>query len=534
MKLEIGTVSFLAAMAFATEAGAGIPAWCNGLGDTRINASGTIKNTLEDEDPRNALSNLVARICRPEPDDKEHVDEFEAARKKWSARLDLTDADWADVAEYATLGVRVGGEVDLLVRPGEDASQARRHAWSSFDALDQWAWIARDMGESGSLTLDHNYLVDALGAKLTEVGRLAYIRGCIQSRNPVQWAMCQGDIDRLDVKKLAAELRANKDYGGHEKTRVPIAVDDHKRLLVEHAAKVKKLIASDAGYAKMFEAAQATRKEWEGRYQTDAASIDLAAQMDDARATHSRKAFAGCEDKTWAAWKTAVATVPAKKYEGMHEDRANGKAFIDTAIAPITTNPKTYLASIALVTCMTVGQEQAKPDVLIRMLGKELQYWPGFRGPRTATESAILTAGITLDDREAKIEYPVQSRPFGRHDVDLSGGGEGVIAKLKPSGKTVTVEFKKQMVKQVQCAETKRTNRVTQILSNGTLIYELICLRNETVTVNKASDPVTVNARYLEGVQPGMHVLVTEDVATAVWAKPGAATPTMVFGVPLK
>ena len=109
-----------------------------------------------------------------------------------------------------------------------------------------------------------------------------------------------------------------------------------------------------------------------------------------------------------------------------------------------------------------------------------------------------------------------------------------MIAKLKPSGKTVTVEFKKQMVKQVQCAETKRTNRVTQILGNGTLIYELICLRNETVTVNKASDPVTVNARYLEGVQPGMYVSVTEDVAVAVWAKPGAATPTMVFGVPLK
>ena len=170
--------------------------------------------------PLNALANLVARICRPDPDDKEHVDELEAARKKWSARLDLTDADWVDVAEYATLGMGVGDDVDLAVRRGEDSRQAYRRAWSSFDALDQWAMVIRATGASGYLTGDRNYLVDAFGAKLTEVGRLAYIAGCIQSRGPVQWAMCQGDIDRLDVKKLAAELRANKDYGGHEKMKV--------------------------------------------------------------------------------------------------------------------------------------------------------------------------------------------------------------------------------------------------------------------------------------------------------------------------
>ena len=247
--------------------------------------------------------------------------------------------------------------------------------------------------------------------------------------------------------------------------------------------------------------------------------IDIAAQMDDARATESRKAFAGCEDKTWAAWKSAMATVPAKKYEGMHDDREHNKSFLDTAITPITTNPSTYLASIALVTCMTVGQDKPSPTSSSACWGKSSSTGRDSGAPAPPSSRRILTAGVTLDDREAKIEYPIQRRPFGRHDVNLSGGGEGVIAKLKPSGKTVTVEFKKQMVKQVQCAETKRTNRVTQILSNGTLIYELICLRNETVTVNKASDPVTVNARYLEGVQPGMHVLVIEDVATAVWAE---------------
>jgi hypothetical protein len=109
-----------------------------------------------------------------------------------------------------------------------------------------------------------------------------------------------------------------------------------------------------------------------------------------------------------------------------------------------------------------------------------------------------------------------------------------VVASLKPAGKTTTVSFKAQMVRQVQCAETRQTHKVVQILPSGQLVYEVICLRNETVTVNKASDPQPVNPRYLEGVKPGMYVEFTEDVVTAAWAKPGAAIPTMVFGVPVK
>jgi len=32
--------------------------------------------------------------------------------------------------------------------------------------------------------------------------------------------------------------------------------------------------------------------------------------------------------------------------------------------------------------------------------------WPGFRGPRTAGLTAMLTSGVTLDDRDAKIDCP--------------------------------------------------------------------------------------------------------------------------------
>lgn len=516
------------------------PGWCSAVGQGRLDSGGSLKDAIDGDDPRNALRDLVARTCKPDAESKEHMGDLDAARKKWSARLDLTEEDWADVADYATLGQgeRMNGKVRVNTNGQEmGIGDTLKRPWSSFDPIDQFAMLSAEAGASGDLALDFNYLADALGDKLSETGRLAYVMRCIKSsRNEsVQWAMCQADVDKLDPKKIGAELRANKVYSGADKIRVRVELDEMKPVLTSHAARVKKLIASDPGYAKLFEVAAATAKEWEGRGKSDAALLALVAEMDDARATKSRKAFTGCEDKTWAAWKTAMATVPAKKFEGMRDDRENGKSFVDTAMGPIVNNPSVFLASVAMLTCMTVGQERnAHHDILIRLLGDAMQRWPGYRGPRTATQTAIMTAGIELDDRDAKLEYPNVFRPFDGGGGSRSGGGSGVIGALKPAGKTTTVEFKKQMVKQVQCAQARQTNRITQIRPDGSLIYESICVRNETVTVDKSDRPQNVNPRYLEGVKPGMFISIIEDVAIAAWAKPGTAAPSMVFGVALK
>lgn len=514
------------------------PTWCNGIAKNSIDEHADLKRLQEDDDGRFVLAALVSATCTPDSDQQKQQAEIAAVRARWSQRLDMSDADWADAAAYATLD-RGAASSDVHINSGGrelGIGEPLKRAWTSFDAIDQYVMLTAGSFASNDPAKDHAYFADALGGKLTALGRAGFVRECLEGsrEKPVEWAICAPDVAQLDWKKIADELRADKAYAGGDKMKIRLALAALKTKLPEHDKKVKSLVARDPGYAKLFEVAAKARKEWEGGM-VDPSFVELATAMDDARALSSRRAFAGCEDKTWAAWKRAVGAIPAKKYEGVRDDRENGKGFLDGAMAPIINSPNAYVASVAYTLCMGSGQEgAAEPDVLVRSLVDALTRWPGFRGPRTAAHTAVLTAGIELDDRDAKLDYPDVERSFGRGGGSHDGGGIGVIGAIKPAGKTMTVTFRKQMVKQQQCANMKYTHRITQILNDGSLVYEHYCTKWQSVTVDKSDPPQTVNAKYMERVKPGMFFSNIEDVVLAVWAKPDAAAPSMVFGVALK
>ena len=513
---------------------AAAPGWCAAVQGRRIEWP-DVDSAITGTDPRDAIKDVVGAICGGSNDALAKMSELLAARTRWMTRLELTDADWLDAVDYATLGQgeRMAGE--LALRAEGDGDPARR-AWSTLDPIDQYALLTRAIGPSGSLSLDHAYVADALGGRLSELGRLGYVRDCLQpGRGPVEWAMCQGDIERLSLPRAAAELRQTRGYRGADKLRVRIAIAELRPALTAHADRVAKLIARDPAYARMFALGKAAREDWTARGRQSAGLLELVAAMDDARITDSRRAFAGCQDRAWAAWTAAIATIPAKAFEGMRDDRARGRLFLDQAMGPILGHAEAYLASVALVTCAAATRAPAAlPDALIRQLGDAMARWPGFRGPRTATHTAILTAGLSLDDRAATVEYPPLDRPFGGLGGTTLGGGAGVIDKLTAGATTTTVAFKKQLVRQVQCADTVPTNRIVQVRSDGSFIYAIRCVRNETVVVDKADRPQQVNPRYLTGIKPGMQISITEDVAVAAWASPGAAVPSHVLGVAVK
>ena len=518
------------------------PAWCKGMeGNDRYDLNDLSKG-LDDLD--DVIVTFAQATCLPSPEAEANKAQIDKARAAWSKKMLMTENDWADVVEFSQMRASERSWGNIAINTGGQKmgiGDSLKRPWTGFDAIDQWILINNDVGGSGDMSLDHNYFVDALGPNLTETGRAAYVRTCVKSDNPVQWAMCQDDIDKLDFPKIATELRALTTYTGAPKMIVRVAIQQLKSKLAKHAAEVKALVAKDPGYQRLFDAAATVNKDWAARYTKDTGLIALAQQMDDARATNSRRAFKDCRDKTWTAWKAAVAALPAKKFEGMNDDKSKGKAFSDDAMGPLISDPNVYLASIAMVTCNTKGLEKdERADHMIELLAGAMNRWPGFRGPRTATESVIMTTGVELDDRDAKLSYPSVTREFGggnnggKYINEGKYGGTGTLASVKKSGDTAVITFKKQLAKQEQCATVRYSNRISQIRSDGGIVYQSTCTSWETITVNNAPDPQTVYAKYVDGLKPGMTVSVASDIVAASWASPKAKVPTTVFGVVVK
>jgi hypothetical protein len=514
-----GALSLWCVLMTAGAAFADAPAWCKGeLADHRISISGG-KDAAFKDDPTWAIYDIVGWMCHPDDEAKQMMPKFEEARQSWSKRLFMTDDEWADAATWASYGQgeRVNSTLRIDGKP----------AWSSLDGIDQYILLQNEIGKD----YDANYIADALDAKLTEIGRFGFVRWCMGSNNKeVQWAMCQPDIDAFDPKKIAAELHADKNHNGYERMMIRLWVYAAADKLKEHAATVKAAVKNDPAFGKMFELAAAARKEWDARAKSDGPLRALALAMDDARVTNSRKMYADCDDKTWAAFKTAVSTIPAKKFSGIHDEAAVTSA-LNGGLAVIANDPAGYLASIALFICHAGDQ---KRDPLVRNIADVNQRWPGFRGPRNTAHLAILQAGLVLDDRSAKIDYPGVYHEWLNDNRSSHGGGAGVVLSVKPQGEQARVEFAPQMVKETVCLSSKRTNRITQIRGDGTLVYEVNCLKEGTKVVDTRSSPQTVNKRYTVGLKPGMGVSIIEDVVGAAWPKAGAKVPSMVAGVAVK
>jgi len=495
------------------------PAWCKGATE-KINVSDYDWKNFEGDDPRYVLTTVVGAMCFPNEDSKRDAKIVAAGMEKWSKLLDMTEADWADAADYTA------------TKYGDTLYMKDKAAWSSFGAIDQWTGIARSTMGASNLAVDPTYLTDAFGAKLTELGRASYVNLCVNEEEDVAiWAICQGDVEALDRAKVASDLRNDTSQSGYQKMLIRMDLYKLWPKLEKHRARVKDLQAKDPGYAKMFQVAAAARKEWPAK--ADPKLVELVSAMDDARVTNSRNAQKGCDEKTWDAFRNTVGAIPASTFSGViHDPTKSTSSPLEQAMANVINTPNGYLASLALHLC---ARFEEKPDYLARVLGGSMQRWAGFRGPRNAAHTAVLTGGIELDDRDAKIEFPDLSRPWIYGDSGSSGGGTGEIGKVKPGDATTVVEFAKVKSKQQECVKGRQTNRITQIRSDGTIIYQYICDKWQTVTLNEPPfDPQTVKSRYATALKKGNFVHIVENVVVMAYPKNGDATPHVVAGVPVK
>ncbi len=488
------------------------PAWCDVEGASEMNPGG-VQYTLEEDDARDAVYGLIGHFCAERPTTERRA-ELEVALKTWSKRLMMNDADWRDAVDWA---MHSQGE-----RNGPTLRVDNKKALSELDAVEQYALLSSSFG-------DRHYLADALEAQLTVAGRMGYVEVCLNNDAVGFWVMCHADVLAFDPAKITAELRKAKTRSGYERTVVRLRMDQLSGKVAERIAAVAQLEKKDPAYGKLFAIGADVHKKWAARGKGDA-SLKLALTMDDAQRTNSRSGFESCEETTWAAFAGAVSSAfPAKRFAELADSK--DRSFNERAASIVLDNEDVYLASLGLIIC---AQGHDKPlDYLLRTLAEEMAFRPGSRGPRTATHAAMLTSGITLDDRDARIEYPDNRREWLPRSTGSSGGGQGVVSSVEETGKGVVVSFVKEMATYQECTKTKTTKRIDRIDASGNIYYEEYCTKYVKKKYDKASNPQTVAARYATGVKKGTYVKITEDVVTLVRSKQDG-DPIAVFGVAVK
>jgi hypothetical protein len=279
--------------------------------------------------------------------------------------------------------------------------------------------------------------------------------------------------------------------------------------------------------------------------------LALATALDSATFFQSASRLDGCEARTGEALRAAIGKLPAKAFAKMNDERNDPfKGFAATAGRVLGANPDVQLAAIPYIECQpTTG--------LAVFLSDAVSKFPGQRGPRSAALDKLMATPVQLAGT-AKLGYPsIRTRPYFLSHGSISSFG-GVIKSVKPNGDSVTVEFEHTSFKQLDCISEHNTNRIDRILSNGEILYELICDRTAMVVHNNTVPPTEVDAKFAQLLKPGTRISLTNDAGhggapaasgalpkrthraghavtelLAVWPNKTATGPTIVLGATL-
>jgi hypothetical protein len=308
---------------------------------------------------------------------------------------------------------------------------------------------------------------------------------------------------------------------------------DLPATLEEIAAKKAAFVKKDSEYGKLFTVAAKAREAWRKEVGTNAALLALVARTDSGRLFHSRKLLDGCEAKTADALGRAVATLPAKAFAGMHDDRENPyKGFAYRAGPLLARTPLVSLAAVAYIECQP---DSATAD----FLAAAIQGTPGARGPRSAALTAIMSETFTFDDTSKKgLQFrPLGPRPYNRSGGALGSAG-GVVKSVKASGSALTVALEKTTAKQWDCVKEHR-GRLARIRSDGSLEYEIVCDGTKLVTRDTTWGDFRLAAAWEKWLKPGVVFSsagkggAPGDVI-AIWPDKNASAPSMVLGARVK
>lgn len=515
---------------------AAAPAWCK---DAKFDETDDLADLKATEGDRinYAIRTVVKASCKPGASIKGQAAAVEARRKQLSADMGMNDADWADAVAF--------------VNNNESAPEIKVSTkdLGTMTPIDQYQVIWDGVDTPGGNHFDdYNYLTDMFEPSLSEVGKFAYIRKCIQVKSvssvggdAVQYAMCQGDIDAFDVTKFGAQLRADTAHDAAQRMQVRAMYYALKaEELPEHKKHLAKIFKEDAAYKKLFDAAKAGRDEWKTTFGADTAGLDLVRKMDSGTFYPSRKMLEGCQDTTGKALDAAIAkSAPVKTFKNLGDTRKDPYEGVAKVIGPaLAAQPAIYWAAMPYILCQP---KTMKAD----FFAYYIQESPGFRGPRAAAYTKIMNTSVVLDDPNAKVQYPAFYRPYNRSGGTMGSAG-AVIKSVKAKGDILIAEGENLPVKIDVCTKSHSTGRIERInWSTGDLYYGSVCDKSETKTINDQWQPFEVNKKYASIVKKGVRISIIyggppdggkdegSDVI-ATWPNKTATVPDTIFGVPVK
>jgi hypothetical protein len=527
------------ALAWQSTAHAGIPAWCKGE-DSKQGQGGSWETEYpQRQDDVSQVREILEWSCNSA--EEASRPKVEKARAELSKRLYMTDADWSDALEWMK-GQGFSSSAD-------DYNVAA-NSFATLSPMDQYLVIKKGM-RSDYGGADELYLADALEQNLTEAGRFAFLESCVSNHHeasvvggggpePSYWAICLGDIAKFDPAKFATEVRGDSSHPPKERFSLHLRLGAVMDKVQEWTDLGKKMIKKDDAYGKLFDVAAKGRAEWEKTIGTQKDLLALVQQVDSATYFHSKKQYAGCNEKAEKALADAVSKIPAKTFTGLHDNDDGIDGFAHDAAPKILSFPEANVAAIAFVLC--------EPDrAWSYPLRATLQDQPGFRGPRSAAYSAIASQKFELDDtaaKEIKIER-TGSRPYGT-SVGMVRSWGGVAASIKP-GKDkntgeegVTISQPKASITTEDCVKSHSTNKLVDWDTAGRPVYESICDKTSMVKHDTTPGDLTVTKQTAAFVKTGMrfsaifpHDKGLADVF-AVWPSKTAKLPSMVLGGTVK
>jgi hypothetical protein len=466
--------------------------------------------------------------CSTDPEAVQKHAEIEAARAAWSKKLGMRDADWADVG--ASQERHESSKVDFSSKNINELTP-----------IDQYIAIESKFGDSNGP--DAIYSADIFDQHLSETGRMALVAFCLETAsvavkagNLPTYAVCWPDIEKFDLDKALAEITADTAHPGELKMQLRMAAFELPDKIKEAVARKAEFIKADATWKKMFDVAAAARDQWTKTVGANKKLVELAAAMDGAALFHSRKLQDGCEPTADALLAEAVSTLPAKAFTGMHDDRAMAtKSFAESAGRLLASTPVINVAATAYAECRSTS---ATGD----WLREFVMYMPGYRGPRSAALTAIMSENWQFDDTRApKPAFPSYSgRPATRSGGTVMSMG-GVAKSVKKQGNVLVVALEKTSLTQEECVKEHSSGHIARIRESGSIEYAMICDKTSMKThdTTMRDFKIAITPAVEKALKPGVMFSAiglsgASQEVIAIWPNKSAKTPTWVVGGAVK